>query len=175
MGAGLSKEKQRGVEYRKLSKIKKELEAAGVGVVYRRPRQLVHFENENSVGGGFNISFSRQNASNSECCLYPVIYISQTRSTDGTYRGWWDENTYNKGFKLLVQLFGAKKSASGPDARVENHGSLCILTPLTPEAVDWIGEHTSDETQYFGRGIVVEPRYIADIVNGMIEDGLVVR
>lgn len=63
-----------------------------------------------------------------------------------------------------------KKSA---DFSVANHGSIFILTGLTPECIAWIEERVGDEeTQTWGRnGIVVEPRYIADIVIGLQGNG----
>jgi hypothetical protein len=32
-------------------------------------------------------------------------------------------------------------SNSRPDFSFQNHGSICILTPLTPAAKDWFNEH----------------------------------
>ena len=69
------------------------------------------------------------------------------------------------------------------DIRVENHGSLFLLRWLTPEGENWIadncgepeGEHYLNPRQFFGRALVVEPRYVADIVNGAREAGLEVR
>jgi len=60
------------------------------------------------------------------------------------------------------------------DFLVVNHGSLVMLTPLTQAAKDWCEEHLPEDRQYFGRGVVVEPRYIGDIVDGIVNDGLVV-
>ena len=108
MGAGLSRERQKQFECSQLQKIKRELEAVGVGVLYKN-YQLVHFENANSNGGGFNIRFNRMNASNGECCLYPVIRLSVTGDKrTGDWRGWWDANTYEKGLQHVKELFGSK-------------------------------------------------------------------
>ena len=59
-----------------------------------------------------------------------------------------------------------------PDVTVENHGSLFLLRPHTPEAEDWIKEFVQDDAQTFGGALVVEPRYVDVIVQGMIEHGL---
>lgn len=58
------------------------------------------------------------------------------------------------------------------DFSVENHGSIVLLRPLTPAAEAWIEEHIPDDAQTFGNAIAVEPRYIQDIINGIVADGL---
>jgi hypothetical protein len=61
------------------------------------------------------------------------------------------------------------------DFSVENHFSLFLLRPLSDAARDWISEHIPDDAQVFGEAVVVEHRYIGEIVNGARADGLVVR
>lgn len=61
------------------------------------------------------------------------------------------------------------------DIRVENHGSLFLLRPLNDNAVAWLVQGVDDGAQFFGGALVVEPRYVADIVNGAREAGLEVR
>lgn len=61
------------------------------------------------------------------------------------------------------------------DIRVANHGSILILNGITPAGEEWLSEHCSDEAgevQTWGGGIVVEPRYVNDIINGAIAEGL---
>jgi hypothetical protein len=58
------------------------------------------------------------------------------------------------------------------DFLVANHGSIFTLTPLTEPASVWIDEHIGDGAQCWGAGIVVEHRYIGDIVEGIVNDGL---
>ena len=61
------------------------------------------------------------------------------------------------------------------DLHVENHGSIFLLTPITTKGADWINEHIpQDAMTWAHHSIVVEHRYIADIVNGAIADGLTV-
>jgi hypothetical protein len=61
------------------------------------------------------------------------------------------------------------------DFDVSDAGSICIVTPMTEAAQDWLDANvTNDETQYWGPGIVVEPRYLENLVNGIIGDGLTV-
>ena len=61
------------------------------------------------------------------------------------------------------------------DFQILDAGSVKILTPLTEAADAWVEEHVgiTDETQFWGKkGIVIEPRYIQPIIDGLLEDGL---
>lgn len=63
------------------------------------------------------------------------------------------------------------------DFEIENHGSIVLLRPVTPAAREWVDEHIlvdGNEVQTWAGAIVVEPRYVADIVHGFQEDGLCV-
>jgi hypothetical protein len=61
------------------------------------------------------------------------------------------------------------------DVDLSFHGSINLLTPETQRAEDWLAENVGDdETQWWGRSVVVEPRYTDDIVAGMIDAGLAV-
>ena len=62
-----------------------------------------------------------------------------------------------------------------PDIRVENHGSLFLLWPATKRAACWLDGVIAEDAQYCGDAVVVEPRYIRDIVNGARDAGLEVR
>jgi hypothetical protein len=71
-------------------------------------------------------------------------------------------------------------SASGssptqPDFMVENHGSIFLLQPLSPAANSWIEENLPEDHLTFGGAVVVEHRYIADIVHGAKASGLGVQ
>jgi hypothetical protein len=61
------------------------------------------------------------------------------------------------------------------DFEVSNHGTIYIFTPLTPAARDWVAEFLPDDAQRWAGGIVIEHRYIWDVVIGARRDGLVVR
>lgn len=66
-------------------------------------------------------------------------------------------------------------TTSQPDFFVENHGSIMLVRPVTGDARDWLEIHvTGDEHQYFGDALVVEPRYILNLVEGIRGDGLTV-
>jgi hypothetical protein len=79
--------------------------------------------------------------------------------------------------KVVAELWkgkGAAEPDADPplDARVENHGSLYLVRLLTPAAEEWVDEHVNDEAQFFGKALVVEPRYVENLVEGMRGDGL---
>jgi hypothetical protein len=64
-------------------------------------------------------------------------------------------------------------SPTEPDFSVENHGSIFLLRPLSPLGFDWIDQHIPEDAQHFGNAVVVEHRYIGDIAEGILADGLV--
>jgi hypothetical protein len=68
--------------------------------------------------------------------------------------------------------FVASGTSPTPDFRVENHGTLFLLRPLTPAAGSWVKENLPEDRLTFGHAVVVEHRYIADIVHGAQADGL---
>jgi hypothetical protein len=66
------------------------------------------------------------------------------------------------------------RSNNGVDVMVGGGGTVYTLTPMSTAAHEWIEDNVSDESNWFGGALVVEHRYIRAIVNGMINDGLVV-
>lgn len=60
------------------------------------------------------------------------------------------------------------------DVRIENHGSLYLLRPISVGAKEWIEDNIPTDAQWFGGALVVEPRYVSDILVGLRSDGLVV-
>jgi hypothetical protein len=61
------------------------------------------------------------------------------------------------------------------DFTVTNHGTIFLLEPHTDAALDWITEHLPAEAFTFGDAVVVEHRFIRDIVAGIHGDGPAVR
>lgn len=59
-----------------------------------------------------------------------------------------------------------------PDFTLYNHGSLVVLTPTSAVGYDWAREHIAHDANRWGDGYAVEPRYVADILDGIKEDGL---
>jgi hypothetical protein len=60
------------------------------------------------------------------------------------------------------------------DFSFENHGSLCLLRPLTPFAVEWVNENIGQNNgfQPYWPTVVIEPRYCEAIFEGIAADGL---
>jgi len=52
---------------------------------------------------------------------------------------------------------------------IYNHGTLVLLDPGSEEATEWLAEHT--DGTWWGGCLVVEPRYLSDLLAGMQEDG----
>lgn len=61
------------------------------------------------------------------------------------------------------------------DFIVMNHGSIILLMPCTDHARGWCQEHLPEDAPMFGRSFAVEPRYIGDIVDGVLADGFTVQ
>jgi len=64
------------------------------------------------------------------------------------------------------------------DFKLENHGSLFLLQPLSSAAKKWMSQNLpvdSPKTQFWNEAIVIEPRYVSSIVDGIVGDGLVLR
>jgi hypothetical protein len=65
--------------------------------------------------------------------------------------------------------------AWGPAAahfRVQNHGSLVLLVPQGIEAQAWADAHLPEDVMHWGDALVIEPRYIRDILDRVAADGL---
>lgn len=67
-----------------------------------------------------------------------------------------------------------KKIRVKPDFELSDHGTIFLLTPLSHAAHEWIDEKIAEGYQSFGLSVVVEHRYIRDIVAGICRDRLVV-
>jgi hypothetical protein len=70
------------------------------------------------------------------------------------------------------------RSETELDFKLENHGSLFLLQPLTSSAKEWMNQNLpvdSPETQFWNDAIVIEPRYVDAIVDEIVGDGLVLR
>ena len=61
------------------------------------------------------------------------------------------------------------------DVIVIHHGSLVGIRPNTDHAETWIGEYVDPDAQWFGRQLMVEPRYADDILDAMASDGLTLQ
>ncbi len=66
------------------------------------------------------------------------------------------------------------QAESIPDFAITYHGTVSLFYPLTDKANDWLrlycppdGEH-----QYFAQALAIEHRYVCDILELAIRDGL---
>jgi hypothetical protein len=61
------------------------------------------------------------------------------------------------------------------DFHLDNHGTISLLTPTSRAGQDWAGEYLPDDVMTFGRNaVVIEHRYVADIIAGIIEANLTI-
>lgn len=53
-------------------------------------------------------------------------------------------------------------------------GSVCLLTPISDEARDWVNDNLGPDNGYqpYYPSVVIEPRYLSDILDGIKNDGL---
>ena len=59
------------------------------------------------------------------------------------------------------------------DVQFTDYGTIWLAKPLTPTGETWIDEHIPEDTQrWCNNAVVIEPRYVADIAQGMADDGL---
>ena len=63
-------------------------------------------------------------------------------------------------------------SAIVNDFDIEKHGSVVLLRPVTSDADSWVSEHIPDDAMHFAGAVVVEPRYVGDLLAGICRDGL---
>jgi hypothetical protein len=58
------------------------------------------------------------------------------------------------------------------DFLLNDEGTIFLLTPVTEAATEWANEYLPGDAMHFGDAIVVEHRFIRDIVDGFTNDGL---
>jgi hypothetical protein len=61
------------------------------------------------------------------------------------------------------------------DFFVQNEGGIFLLCHLTDAAWSWIDQNISEDHTMFGDAVVMEHRYVANIITGIHADGLVVE
>lgn len=62
------------------------------------------------------------------------------------------------------------------DLRVEHHGSIALLRPLTDAGQRWLEEAVDAESwQWYGGALAVEPRYLSNLTLNAVNDGMVVE
>lgn len=61
-----------------------------------------------------------------------------------------------------------------PDFVIEREGSIFLVAAVTSRADEWLNGNVDPEAQYFGKRLVVDQHYIADLVLGMADAGFTV-
>jgi len=166
MGAGLSKKQFNDRVYRRLKKIQRQLIKAGVPTLYENYQLFPDTTNEKR-DLAFNISYARLNASNGETAGIPSIRLQNGANPIEKF----DHLNFEKGIARIIEVF----TKLTPDFYVQDGGSIFLLQPLTEAARAWVSEHIPEDAQYFGSAVVVEHRYIGNIVAGIQNDGLTVE
>ena len=61
------------------------------------------------------------------------------------------------------------------DVKIEHHGSIVLVRPLTDTAKEWMNENVNldDSYQPYWPTVVVEPRFLEPFIDGMEAHGLV--
>ena len=67
-----------------------------------------------------------------------------------------------------------KTQAEQPSFQLENHGSIFLIRPLNDAANQWLRETAPEDAQFFGDAMVVEPRYVREVIGAIEADGGVV-
>ena len=72
--------------------------------------------------------------------------------------------------------FVASGNSPTADFELQNHGSIFLLNPQSTSARIWVDDHIGRDNGYQPHypTVVIEHRYIADIVHGIQNDGLTV-
>jgi len=52
---------------------------------------------------------------------------------------------------------------------VENHGTIVLVRPLTGDCRNWL--HKVTHGTWFGGALVVEHRFVENLVHGLVEEG----
>jgi hypothetical protein len=64
----------------------------------------------------------------------------------------------------------------GADYRFEDHGSIWLIHPLSDEAEKNLVEGTADDfCMWWGKSLVVEPRFVDHVSGLLIEEGWIVE
>jgi hypothetical protein len=61
------------------------------------------------------------------------------------------------------------------DFEVQDEGTIVLLKPVSDEAKEWGESHIDQEAERWGVAYVIEPRYLADIIEGIVNHGLTVE
>jgi hypothetical protein len=70
-----------------------------------------------------------------------------------------------------------RKKKTKWDFRVEHHGSICLLVPLTRPGLRWIERHIGADNGYqpYYPTVIIEPRFLDGVITGIRRKGLVMK
>ena len=76
---------------------------------------------------------------------------------------------------MHTDSFVASGNSPTADFELQNHGSIFVLIPQSTSARIWINDHIGRDNGYQPHypTVIIEHRYIADIVEGIVADALV--
>ena len=57
------------------------------------------------------------------------------------------------------------------DFLFHNHGSIWLMIPQNEAASEFASDTLPDDTPMHGNGYAIEPRYVADLVTALQDDG----
>jgi hypothetical protein len=76
----------------------------------------------------------------------------------------------------LVPAYQPDHAQTPRDFRVTYHGTITTITPLSDACRDWVDENVAIEPwQRFGLSIALEPRYVEQLAQAMIEEGFLME
>jgi len=58
---------------------------------------------------------------------------------------------------------------------IEDHGTIVLVRPLTPDVEAWLADNVEPEAQWFGGALVVEPRYVEALYLGLVSEGFALQ
>jgi hypothetical protein len=61
------------------------------------------------------------------------------------------------------------------DLTFENHATIVLMRPNTDRGDAWIDEHITEDRMEWNGAVVIEHRYVEDILVGAMDDGLQVE
>ncbi len=61
------------------------------------------------------------------------------------------------------------------DVEIRGSDTVYLFDLRTDTAADWVASHVSEERLMYGGSLVVEHRFVAALVSGMVSDGLIVK
>jgi hypothetical protein len=87
-----------------------------------------------------------------------------------------DRAIHSKRRTLVKDAFKVSGSSPQSDFTLDSHGSICLLHPHTNSARIWVHDNIGKDNgfQPYWPTVVIEPRYVEQIVEGITVDGLLI-